>query len=148
MISTFLQRCRGLERNLLLFLIGMALLGASGGMMETTFNNYVAEIFRLGADARGQLEFPRELPGFLTALLAGLLFFLPESRIGAACALFTGLGMLGIAFWGARWGSMLLFMTLWSIGSHLMMPIRSSVSMALAPKNRKGRRLGRSAPAP
>jgi len=136
------ERMRGLSPNLLLFLAGMALLGISSGIFETTFNNFLHDTFDLSADARGFLEFPRELPGFLTALLAGLLFFLPESRIGAACALFTGLGMLGIAFWGTRWGSMLLFMTLWSVGTHLMMPIRSSISMALAHKNRKGRRLG------
>jgi len=142
MITKLIQRCRGLERNLFLFLAGMALLGASSGMMETTFNNYVSDIFNLGADARGVLEFPRELPGFLTALFAGLLFFLAETRIAGFSALAVGFGLLGLAFIGPHWAGMLLFLTLWSAGSHLMMPIRSSIAMELATETQRGRRLG------
>ena len=142
MISAFIKRCRGLERNLFLFLAGMALLGASGGMMETTFNNYVAEIFHLGADARGQLEFPRELPGFLTALFAGMLFFLSESRIAGFSAICIGLGMLGLACMPPTWTSLLLCITVWSIGAHLIMPVRSSLSMELATVKQRGRRMG------
>jgi MFS family permease len=143
MNSAFLQRCRGLDRNLFLFLAGMALLGASSGMFETTFNNYVAEIFNLGADARGKLEFPRELPGFLTALFAGLLFFLPESRIAGFSAICVGVGMLGLAFMDpSSWNSLLVFVIIWSLGSHLLMPVRSSLSMEMANTNQRGRRLG------
>ncbi|NQT92084.1 MAG: MFS transporter, partial [Lentisphaerae bacterium] len=94
------------------------------------------------ADARGFLEFPRELPGFLTALFAGLLFFLPETMIGAACALCVGFGMIGISVWGASWHTMLAFMILWSTGTHLLMPVRSSVGIHLADEKRRGRRLG------
>ena len=142
MISTFIQRCRGLERNLFLFLAGMALLGVSSGMFETTFNNYVSDTFNLGADARGMLEFPRELPGFLTALFAGLLFFLAETRIAGFSALAIGLGMIGLAWIGPHWSSMLIFLTLWSTGSHLIMPVRSSVTMELAASTQRGRRMG------
>lgn len=142
MISAFLHRLRSQPRNLLLFLAGMALLGVSGGMMETTFNNYVADVFHLGADARGRLEFPRELPGFLTALFAGLLFFLPESHIAAYSALAVGAGMLGLALIGPDWGALLGVVTLWSIGSHLLMPIRSSITLDLADSRNRGRRLG------
>ena len=142
MITQFLQRCRGLERNLFLFLAGMALLGVSGGMMETTFNNYVSDTFNLGADARGILEFPRELPGFLTALFAGMLFFLAETRIAGFSALAVGLGMLGMAFIGPHWAGMLIFLTIWSTGAHLMMPVRSSISMELATSKQRGRRMG------
>ncbi len=142
MISRWIQRCRGLERNLFLFLAGMALLGVSGGMMETTFNNYVSDTFNLGADARGLLEFPRELPGFLTALFAGLLFFLPETRIAGFSALTIGLGMIGLAWIGPQWSVMLVFLTLWSTGTHLIMPVRSSVTMELAASTQRGRRMG------
>lgn len=142
MIAQFLQRCRGLERNLFLFLAGMALLGVSGGMMETTFNNYVSDTFNLGADARGILEFPRELPGFLTALFAGMLFFLAETRIAGFSAMAVGFGMLGLAFIGPHWAGMLIFMTIWSTGAHLMMPVRSSIAMELAMSTQRGRRLG------
>jgi len=58
--------------QLLLFGASVALLSASGGIMETTFNNYVSDVFHRDAAARGWLEFPRELPGFLTALSLGI----------------------------------------------------------------------------
>jgi MFS family permease len=114
----------------------------AGGMFETTFNNFLSDTYNLGADTRGMLEFPRELPGFLTALFAGMLFFLPETRIGAACAGVVGLGILGMAWRGTHWNSMLAFMVLWSIGTHLLMPVRSSLGMALAQGERRGARLG------
>ncbi len=104
------------------------MIGIAGGIFETTFNNFLSDTFDVGADTRGFLEFPRELPGFLTALFAGLLFFLPETLIAAFCALAVGLGMIGLAIWGVSWPWMLTFMILWSTGVHLLMPIRSSVS--------------------
>jgi MFS family permease len=135
-------RVKSMNPQLRLFLAGMVLLGMAGGIFETAFNNFVADRFDLSADKRGFLEFPRELPGFLTALFAGMLFFLPETYIAAASALAVGLGMLGMAFWGSDWYVMLFFMTLWSIGTHLIMPVRSSIGMALAQSSEKGRRLG------
>ncbi len=128
--------------NLVFFLIAISLLGMAGGMFETTFNNFLSDTYNLSADKRGMLEFPRELPGFLTALFAGALFFLPETRIGAACAGAVGIGILGLAWRGSQWSSMLVFMVLWSIGTHLMMPVRSSLGMALAQGDRRGARLG------
>jgi len=129
--------------QLKLFLLGMGLLGMSSGIFETTFNNFLHDKFNLTADTRGFLEFPRELPGFLAALFAGLLFFAPETWIAGLSALMIGVGMLGLAFWGDSWIAMLCFMTLWSVGTHLVMPVRSSIGMELAKSNaEKGQRLG------
>jgi len=44
--------------------------------------------------------------------------------------------------WGRGWPAMIALMTLWSVGSHLIMPVRSSIGMDLATDGRKGRRLG------
>lgn len=137
-----IQRLKQLSPNLALFLAGMALMGVSSGVFETTFNNFLNDTFRMDADTRGFLEFPRELPGLLCALFAGLLFFLPESLVAAAAAAAVGLGMLGLAFWGGHWWAMLSFMLLWSVGAHLIMPVRSSLSIALAREGQVGRRLG------
>lgn len=136
------SRLRAMPPQLRLFLIGIACLGIAGGIFETTFNNYVSDVHDISADARGFLEFPRELPGFLTAVMAGMLFFLPETMIAAVCAIAVGIGMIGLALWGGQWWLMLGFMILWSCGAHLSMPVRSSLSMLLASDARKGRRLG------
>ncbi len=118
------------------------MLSISVGISETSFNNYYNDVFHLGADARGFLEFPRELPGFLTALMTGLLAFAPETVLAGLSATAVGFGMLGIAAWPADWGSMLAFLTLWSIGTHLIMPVRSSLAMQLASGDEQGKRLG------
>jgi hypothetical protein len=133
---------RAARRNLILFLVAVVLSGAAGGLFDTVFNNYVSDTFRIGEVTRGKLEFPRELPGFLTALFAGLLFFVPETWIGAVSSFGIGLGMLGLAAWGDRWAPMLGFMILWSSGTHLSMPVRASLGLALASREQQGRRLG------
>lgn len=140
--NNLLLRLRGISPNLAFFLAGMALLGIASGVFETTFNNFLNDTFSIDAATRGFLEFPRELPGLLCAVFAGALFFLPESLIAATAAAGVGLGMLGVAFGGAHWHSMLVFMFLWSVGSHLIMPVRSSLSIALARQGQIGRRLG------
>jgi len=82
------------------------------------------------------------LPGFLTALFAGALFFMAETTIAGIAAICMGAGMIGIAIWGGSWWTMIALMTVWSTGSHLIMPVRSSLSMDLAHEGKKGRRLG------
>ena len=135
-------RLKNAHRNLLLFAAGVALMGFAGSMFDTTFNNFLSDTFNITAEARGFLEFPRELPGFLTALFAGLLFFTAETNIAGIAALCVGAGMIGVAIWGGGWWAMIALMTVWSVGSHLIMPVRSSISMDLAHDGRKGRRLG------
>jgi len=131
-----------LRRNLILFLVGISFLGASGGIFDTVFNNFLRETYHLAADARGALEFPRELPGFLTALLVAALVFLSETRIAAVAAFATGVGMLGLAYSGSSWTNMIIVLSMWSIGVHLIMPVRSSIGMDLATGVTRGRRLG------
>jgi hypothetical protein len=132
----------GPRRNLSLFVVAIVLTGAAGGLYETIFNNYLNDAFAISAVTRGRLEFPRELPGFLTALFAGLLFFVPEAWIGAVAALAVAAGMFGMAIWGMHWGPMVGFMVLWSCGAHLSMPVRSSLGLAMATRQSTGRRLG------
>jgi len=137
-----LKRLKQMDRQLRLFLVGILLLGVATGVFEPTFNNYVSDTFNISAGKRGVLEFPRELPGFLTTFLIGAVFFLPETFIASGAALCVGLGMIGLAIWGQNWTAMMFFMILWSTGAHLMMPVRSSVGMHLAERSREGRRLG------
>ena len=125
-------RSRQIERQLVIFLVALGLLGATGGMFETTFNNFLSDTFHLSAATRGQLEFPRELPGFLTALFAGALFFLPEVRLAALAALTVSIGLFGIAFLGQSFWPMLVMMMVWSIGIHTFMPLESAALREVA----------------
>ena len=44
-----------------------------GGHSRFHFNNFLSDIFHLQAGTRGWLELPRELPGFLVVIMAGVL---------------------------------------------------------------------------
>ncbi len=75
---------RGLMRSdLAKALLATLFFGAASGIFMATLNNYLSEVHHLGAEARGWLEFPRELPGFLMMFVAGmLLVWFRESRMG------------------------------------------------------------------
>ena len=52
-------------------LLATLFFGAASGIIIATFNNYLSEVHQLGAEARGWIELPRELPGFFLIFIAG-----------------------------------------------------------------------------
>ena len=145
--ATFIQslpsRWRAMPPNLRWFVTGMCLTAIAGGVVGPAFNNYLRDTFGLSAAERGQLEFPRELPGFLVAVTSGLLFFLPEVRTASVAVAAQAIGMLGLAWAGANYGTMVLFLVAMSAGEHLMMPMRSSIILSFAKEGRQASLLGR-----
>ena len=133
------------RRQMTLFLLGVIALGLTAGLYESSFSNFLKDIYDLSPEERGMLEFPRELPGFLVAFFIGSLFFMSESRIAAMASVFIGLGLVGLAWCvlGLPLGMMIVFMVTWSIGNHLIMPMRRSLAMTLARREGKGRLLGK-----
>jgi hypothetical protein len=130
------------RRQFTLFLIALALLGAMSGIYENTFNNYLSDIYHLSERVRGFLEFPRELPGFLVALFSGLLFFLPVERVGVLALVSIGVGLIGQAFLAPSYGWVILWMVIWSWGTHLFLPIQSAIGLGFSKDGQYGRRLG------
>jgi MFS family permease len=147
MITRTVGRLKNADPQLLLFLLAVFGLGMANGIFHTTYNNYLDDTFHISAGTRGWLEFPRELPGFLVALLAGAMFFLAETRVAAVAAVILSLGMVGLGVLGTEWTTMLVFTIAWSIGQHLEMPMRSAIAMSLGTRNQHGRRLGQAAAA-
>jgi hypothetical protein len=127
----------------LLFVAAVCCLGVTGGIFESVFNNFLNDTFDITARARGALEFPRELPGFLVAVFAGALFFLSDTRMAAFAAVTTSLGIWGLAFRGEDYSFMLVSMVVWSAGAHLFMPLQSSIALSLAGGSRAGTLMGR-----
>jgi len=133
---------RNLGRELAIFLLVVAALGTTSGIFETTFNNFLSDSFQITAEARGKLEFPRELPGFLVAIMGGLLFFLSEIKLGTLAAFATGLGLVGLTTLGTHYSLMVASMMLWSAGNHMMMPVNNAIALSLAAPNRRASRMG------
>jgi MFS family permease len=135
-----------LNRNIVVFVIAVALLGCAGGIFETTSNNYYAETFNITAEQRGDLELPREFPGFMVAVMAGALFFVAETNLAAIAAGLIGVGAFGLAVFanqGHQYINMIILLVVWSAGTHLMMPASQSLALALAERVNEGEKLGK-----
>ncbi|MBQ2380017.1 MAG: hypothetical protein II295_06465, partial [Akkermansia sp.] len=68
----------------------LAQLGA--GVYDLLFSNFLSDVLHLDAGQRGFLELPRELPGVLSLVVLGALFFLNEVRLAAVSVLLAAVG--------------------------------------------------------
>lgn len=126
------------------FLAGASLfMGLYSGLYDPSFNNYLSQVHHLSEVARGGLEFPRELPGFLIVFIFTALLFLRDSRIAFLAALMIGVSLWGQGFLSPDMRAVVFWMLLWSIGAHLSMLMRSSLGLRLAKKGGEGLLLGR-----
>lgn len=131
-----------LPAPLLLFAAASLLMGLYGGLYDPSFNNYLAQTHNASALARGALEFPRELPGFLVVFIVTALMFLADTRIAALSALLVGVALWGQGFLSPDLSWVVVWMIIWSTGAHLYMAITPSIGIRLAKAGQEGRRLG------
>jgi predicted MFS family arabinose efflux permease len=124
-------------------LLATMFFGAASGIVMAAFNNYLAEVHHLGAEGRGWLELPRELPGLFLMVIAGaLLTVLRESQMAAAAMLLTAAGALGLGFLSPSLGWLVLFVIVWSLGDHVIFAVEGPIGLKLSQGGREGRRLG------
>jgi predicted MFS family arabinose efflux permease len=137
----------GFNREYKLLILVWLFFGLTSGLYDATFNNYLNEIFHMSAKVRGYLEFPRELPGFLVAIISGLLIFLADVHLLGAALGIVAVGLVGQSFavWHGQpqFSWMIFSMLIWSVGTHLYLPLSSSVSMKLSNPAEIGKSLGR-----
>lgn len=121
---------------------GVALFGFSQSLLDSTFNNFLNETFRLTDLQRSLLEIPRELPGLLAIFISAALGFLCNRRRAAVAmlAMMAGVALLGWAAWS--YPVMLVWLFITSVGQHLFLPLNSAIGMELASAERSGHRLG------
>ena len=133
----------GRRRDFFLFCLAGAFLGVYTGLYDPTFNNYIADTFKVGEATRGGLEFFRELPGFLTVILAGALLALADIRIAMVALIIMSLGLFGQGFFAPTLHWSVVWMIMWSAGSHLFMPMSNSIAVSLSNPGEVGRKLGK-----
>ena len=127
----------------LLFAGASLLMGLYAGFYEPSFNNYLAQVHHISEVTRGGLEFPRELPGFLTVFIFTLLIFLPDTRIAMLAAMMVCVSLWGQGFLAPNLPMVVVWMLMWSTGAHLFMVLKNSICLRLAAKGQAGRLLGR-----
>lgn len=127
---------------LLLFAGASMLMGLYSGLYDPSFNNYLAQMHNVSPLARGALEFPRELPGFLIVFIFTALIFLADTRIAALASILVGVALWGQGFIAPDLTMIVVWMIIWSTGAHLFMAITPSIGLRLAKEGQEGRRLG------
>ncbi len=107
--------------------------GAAGGIFAATLNNYLSEIHGFGAEARGWLEFPRELPGFLLVGVTGLLaLWMRESKMAGLAMGLAAFGAVGLGYLSTNMGLLVLFVAVWSLGDHILFAVDAPLGLQLA----------------
>lgn len=129
-------------RELKIFAFASLSLGIAYSIFDSTFNNFLNERYALTGFQRSFLEFPRELPGFLVVFVSAILWFLCNRRVGALSLLFSFAGILLIGFVAPTFNIMMVFLFVFSLGQHLLMPATVSIGMELAEPGKTGKRLG------
>jgi MFS family permease len=130
------------DTNLKLFVVTVLLTGLAYGLYRGVQDNYLAEIVHITEFERGIVEFFRELPGLLLVFILAAMYRFSETnvfKVGTAVML---AGVLGLLFTGSSKVVVILFMVVFSTGEHVVMPIKSSMSLYLAQKDKGGTSLG------
>src|SRR5665647_1211163 len=137
-----LSKIKQLFTPLILFALSSLMMGMYSGLYDPSFNNYLAQVHHVSEVARGGLEFPRELPGFLVVFVFTALLFLADTRIAAISALLVGLALWGQGFLAPNIATVVIWMLIWSTGAHLFMAVSPIIGLRLATDGQEGRRLG------
>ena len=128
-----------------LFLFGLLMVGISSGIFRSVFNNYLKEIHLFTGAERGILEFPREVFGFLIVFLLGSLYFIKETKLISLGVFVVGLSYLGFAFFSPNKFYLIFWVLMWSLGSHILVSLRTSLGLLIADSKNKGLFFGKMA---
>jgi len=129
------------------FLSVLLIFGIAIGLKHGVQNNYLSEIVNIDEFERGIVDAFRELPGLLLIFILALMYRFADSKVfKIGIALMAG-GMAGLLLTSSS--EMFLtkivvvfFMVLFSTGEHIIMPVRSTIAMELAKREKSGASLG------
>ena len=128
--------------GMLLFFVMISAAALGNGLSDSVYSNYFKEAFHVTATQRAFIEFPRELPGLLCALVIASLSILGDAKSALIAQLSACAGLMALGLFTPSYGVMLIFLFVNSMGMHLMMPLSDSMGMALAEPGQVGRRVG------
>lgn len=124
------------------FFLSMITFGLAYGLYKGVIDNYLAEIIAMDSFDKGVSEFFRELPGLLLVfILAALYTFSAERlyKLGAAIML-AGMAMQTVLPAGRVWVILAIFV--FSLGDHIQLGMRSTLTLEYAQEGRGGAALG------
>lgn len=141
-ISSYVYSIFKREQGVIPFLLVLLLQSLSYGFYKGIQDNYLAEIVGVNAFERGVLEFFRELPGLLLIFILAFLYRLSEAKIMKIGIFVMALGSLGLAFMPANVIPVFFFITIFSFGDHIALPMKSTIALEHSKKGKDGEALG------
>ena len=131
------------SRNIYLFYVFLAFTALGIGLSFETLSNYLKDAFAVNALERGLVEFPRELPGAIVFLVISYLAFLGDIRIAVIGEFLGVVSMLLLGFLSPSFAVMILFLFVFSLGMHLLLPLMDSIGLSLIQSDKTmGSKLG------
>ena len=124
------------------FLSVLLLSGISYGLYRGVQDNYLAELVHISKFERGIVEFFRELPGLMVVFILAWMYRISETRIFKIGIAIMTAGLIGLLAAGTGKIVVVLFMVIFSLGEHIIMPVKHSISMDMAHKEKAGTSLG------
>ena len=123
------------------FFLSILVWGIGVGCFAASLNNFLSDIYAMDSVDRGWLEFFRELPGLLLVFILATLSRVSDWRIMRIGTLVSLAGAL-LLLTPASKVAVTFFIMVWSLGEHLVMPVRSVIAMQVAREGRAGQSLG------
>lgn len=123
------------------FFVSILVWGVGVGCFMATMNNFLSDQYNMNSLDRGWLELFRELPGLALVFILALLHRVSEWKI---MRLGTLISMAGAALLLVPSNKIWVtaFIMVWSLGEHIVLPVRSVIAMQVAKPEHAGQALG------
>ena len=124
------------------FIASAVCLAIADGLSAGIISNYFKEVFRVTSVQRGFLEIPREMPGVLCVLVISFLGSWGNLSLALLAHVLMGIGLFVLGVLSPSFGAMMLFLFIFSLGQHMMMPLRDAIGIGLSEEGKTGTVLG------
>lgn len=124
------------------FLLSILIFGIGCGLYKGILDNYLAEIVAMSEFDKGVSEFFRELPGLMFIFILAALYMFSAEKIYKLGSLVMLIGMCMHAMVPAERVYAILAMFVFSLGEHMQVGMRSTLSLEYAKKDHGGQALG------
>ena len=126
-----------------LFLAAFFLFALANGLSGSIISNYFKDVFQVDSVQRGLLEIPRELPGVVGVFVIAALPSLGNLSLSILGFALYAVGLFVLGLLSPGYFLMQLFVFTYSLGDHMVMPIRDAIALDLADEGKTGTFLGR-----
>lgn len=123
-------------------LISILITGLSYGLYKGMLDNYLAEVVRMGEMDRGITEFFREVPGIMLVFILAIFYMVSAETMykAGAVIMLAGMGMMAVL--PASKVLVTLAICTYSLGEHIQLGMKSTLTMEYAKPGRGGAALG------